>query len=126
LAKRDQQELSEAAKERITQVVRSLADDRVERGVDLNRPMLCDSCGLEKQPAGSALYGAYKLCNDCLLDFTMALASGEVDNVADFMTRRTDDTGVPPSDLADQRGRSPLPFNSLHPREKLMPSNEPC
>jgi hypothetical protein len=104
--------------------VRSLADDRVERGVDLSRPMHCDSCGLDKPPAGSAVYGSYKLCNDCLLDFTLQLASGKVDNVVDFMTRRDDN--LPPSDLESPRDRRAISLQSLSGRDKLMPSNEPC
>lgn len=127
LAKRDRHELTEEAVERITSVVRSLAEDRVERGIDLNRPMGCDSCGLEKPAAGSALYGAYKLCNDCLLDFTLDLASGKVENVADFMTRRTEAPPAPPTpDTAPEAERRSVPLNPLAGRDKLMPSNEPC
>ena len=92
--------------------------------------MNCDSCDLEKQSAGSALYGTYKLCNDCLLDFTLSLASGRAESVTDFMTKRTESPGSlpPPSDLADQRDRaSPYLARNPHPgTDKLMPSNEPC
>jgi hypothetical protein len=126
LAKRDQQELSEQALERITRVVRSLADDRVERGVELSRPMHCDSCDQEKPSAGSSLYGVYKLCNDCLLDFTVALASGKVDTVADFMTRQIDDPGsMPPSDVSSRRDRPAVSLNQLPGRDKLLPRHEP-
>ncbi len=123
MAKRETQELSQDAVARITRVVRSLADDRVDRGIDLNRPMHCDSCGQEKSPAGAAIYGAYRLCNDCLLDFTLALASNDVANVADFMTRKTDDGSMPP-DLEGRRERGALPVNQFQGRDKLMPSNE--
>jgi hypothetical protein len=127
LPKREQQELSEQSTERITRVVRSLADDRVERGVELNRPMHCDSCDQEKASAGSSLYGVYKLCNDCLLDFTLALASGKVDSVSDFMTRQIDEPGsLPPSDVASRRDRSAASLNPLPGRDKLLPRNEPC
>jgi hypothetical protein len=127
LAKRQPQELTELATERITRVVRSLADDRVERGVDLSRPMSCDSCDREKPSAGSALFGAYKFCNDCLLDFTLALASGAVDNAAEFMTRRSDgDEGLAGSDLSGQPERSVLSFGPIPGRDKLVPRNEPC
>lgn len=125
MVKREQQDLSEQAIDRITRVVRSLAEDRVERGVDLNRPMHCDSCDLDKPPAGSAMYGSYKLCNDCLLDFTLRLASGAVDNVAEFMTKQ-DDNAPPSSDLESHRDRRAVPLHSLPGRDKLMPSNEPC
>jgi hypothetical protein len=124
LAKRDQQELTEQARDRIVRVIRSLADDHVERGVDLARPFRCDSCGLEKSPAGSALYGSYHLCNDCLLDFTLQLASGRVDSVAEFMTKRDDE--LPPSDLDSHRDRRAVSLPPLQGRDKLMPSNEPC
>lgn len=86
--------------------------------------MHCDSCGLDKPPEGSALYGTYKLCNDCLLDFTLQLASGKVDNVADFMTKRDDE--LPPSDLESRLDRRAVSLQPLQGRDKLMPSNEPC
>ncbi len=123
MAKREPQELSADAVTRITRLVRSLADDRVDRGVDVNRPMQCDSCGQEKNAAGSAVYGAYKLCNDCLLDFTLALAGNGVANVADFMTRNTDDETPPPT-LSEHRERPQLSLTQLQGRDKLMPSNE--
>lgn len=127
MAKRQTQELSALATDRITKVVRSLADDRVERGVDLARPMHCDSCDREKPSAGSALYGAYKFCNDCLLDFTIALASGSIGNAAEYMTRRSDDDGgPPPADLTSQYERHSVTVNPLQGRDKLMPRNEPC
>lgn len=95
----------------------------MERGIDLNRKMHCDSCDLEREPFGGTMYGAYQLCNDCFLDFTLKLASGEIDNVADFMTTRDD--SPPPSDLENRRDRSSasMPFPG---RDKLMPRNEPC
>ncbi|GAC1323242.1 MAG: hypothetical protein NVSMB22_10760 [Chloroflexota bacterium] len=126
MAKREQQELSQDALTRIQSVIRSLQEDRVERGVELGSPMRCDSCMQEKPAAGSAMYGTYKLCNDCLLDFTVALASGRVGNVADFMMRRTEDGEArPPSDLTEHRERSSAQYSRLAP-DKLMPSNEPC
>ncbi len=128
LAKREPTELSEESRGRIVRVVRSMADDRVERGVELNRAMHCHSCDQEKTAAGSALYGAYRLCNDCFLEFTLALASGNVESVAEFMTRTPDGTGaLPPSDLGGGRDRQSIQqLNPLSGRDKLMPSNEPC
>ncbi|MGH2443226.1 MAG: hypothetical protein ACRDFX_08690 [Chloroflexota bacterium] len=127
MTERQHQELSAMASERITKVVRSLADDQVERGVDLSRPLHCDSCDIEKPSAGSALYGAYKFCNDCLLDFTLALAAGGVDNAADYMTRRDPEGQLPPSELTGLHERPTTGFaNPLHGRDKLMPRNEPC
>lgn len=124
MAKRDQQELSQEAVTRITRVIHSLAEDRVERGIELSRPMHCDSCDQEKTSAGSALYGAYKLCNDCLLDFTLALASGRVENVADFMTKKIEGPdALPPSDLTGLRDRPAVTRNPLQAHDKLMPSN---
>jgi hypothetical protein len=128
LAKREPIELSEESRGRIVRVVRSMAEDRVERGVELNRAMHCHSCDQEKPAAGSALYGAYRLCNDCFLEFTLALASGTVDTVAEFMTRTPDGNGsLPPGDLGGGRERQPIQqLNPLSGRDKLMPSNEPC
>lgn len=89
--------------------------------------MRCDSCDQDKPSAGSALYGVYKLCNDCLLDFTLALASGEVNSVADFMTRNADGSPLLPPDSGGHLERSAsLSRNPLQPRDKLRPSNEPC
>ncbi len=127
LAKRQQLELSPLATERITRVVRSMAEDQVERGVELGHPMHCDSCDLDKAPGGAALYGAYKFCNDCLLDFTLAIASGAVGNAAEYMTRQSDDEHLtPPSDLETHRERHVVSLNPLQGRDKLMPRNEPC
>jgi len=73
------------------------------------------------------MYGAYKLCNDCLLDFTVALASGRVASVVEFMTRTSDGPdSAPPPDLSEQHERSSVKYNARLSRDKLMPSNEPC
>lgn len=120
----DRGELSPQAEQRIIDVIHSLIDDQVDRGVDLNRPMRCDSCEQDKNPRGSTQYGSYTLCNDCLLEFTILLASGEIENVAQYMTRRPDDP--------DNSGPSPeqLDTRSVHSlstrTEKLTPSTEPC
>ncbi len=100
----------------------------MDRGVELNRAMHCDSCDRERAAAGSALYGAYKLCNDCFLEFTFSLANGTVDSVVEFMTRPVDTSGhLPPGDLGGERDRQSISqVNSLSVRDKLMPSNEPC
>lgn len=127
MAQPDRAELSDEAEQRITEAVRGLAADRVDRGVDINRPMRCDSCDVEKSPYGSSQYGTYALCNDCLLEFTLLLARGEVDNVAEYMTKRPEDDDGPlhinsaPSTVEQSSLRS-LPKRA----EKLMPSNEPC
>lgn len=84
--------------------------------------MACDSCGAEKPPQGASVYGSYKLCNDCLLDFTLRLASGDVDTVADFMTSRVE--GTPPDAVTGDR--STMPFTAFPARDTLRPSNEPC
>jgi len=125
----DRGELTPEAQERITSVVKSLAEDRVDRGVDLSRPMHCDSCDVEKSPLGSSQYGAYALCNDCLLEFTLALAKGGVENVAEYMTRRPD--GDPPDQLPANTDSTLDVRSSRQPSlprrgDKLMPSNEPC
>ena len=121
MAQGDRSELSPEAEQRITEVIRSLADDKVERGVDVTRPMRCDSCDVEKSPFGSSQYGAYALCNDCLLEFTILLARGEIDSVAEYMTKRPDD-GPP---LLDPRPANESSGIRAVPRQKLMPSNEP-
>lgn len=125
MARKPQFDLPESAITRITENVRSMTDDRVERGIDLSKAMECDSCASNKSAAGSSLYGAYKLCNDCLLEFTLALASGRVDTVVDFMTQRIDGPDGP-SGLDDGMNRQVSSRPSVAPRDKLMPSNEPA
>jgi hypothetical protein len=34
---------------------------------------------------GSARYGRYRLCNDCALEYDLALAEGKVKNIEDFI-----------------------------------------
>jgi hypothetical protein len=125
LAKKNQLDLNDSTIERITLNVHSMVDDRVERGIDLTRSMRCDSCGEEKPAAGSSLYGAYKLCNDCLLDLTIAIASGRVETVVDFMTNQVEGEAPPPASLAEERDRQTIARSALHSRDKLLPSNEP-
>lgn len=126
MAQSDPNALSPSAEQRITDVVRGLIDDHVDRGVDLSRPMHCDSCDLEKSPLGSSQYGAYALCNDCLLEFTLMLARGDVENVAEYMTKRPDEeSGLimpPPTHFETHTSHQVLPKRG----EKLMPSNEPA
>ena len=124
MARKPQVELPESTVERITVNIRSMVDDRVDRGVDLMRSMHCDSCGEEKYSKGSTIYGAYKLCNDCLLEVTLAFASGQIETVVDFMTHRIDGPDLPI--LEDERERSSVTRNALHGRDKFMPSNEPA
>jgi hypothetical protein len=127
LAKSEQTELTPEAEERITRIVRSLGDDRVDRGVDLSRPMHCSSCDEEKSPLGATQYGIYQLCNDCLLDFTLALARGDIENVAQYMTKRPDvepgsEPPQSPSAAPTRSGTMPQFTRS----DKLVPRNEPC
>lgn len=84
--------------------------------------MRCDSCELEKSAHGSSQYGAYSLCNDCLLEFTLLLARAEVDNVAEYMTKRPDEPVYLESaaERAEPSAVRPAPKRT----EKLMPSNE--
>jgi hypothetical protein len=124
LARKQQQELSESTVERITLNVRSMREDRIERGVELSRPMHCDSCGLDKPSGGSSLYGDYRLCNDCLLDLTLELASGRADTVIDFMTQHVDGPSAE-AQLVDDLDRSTM-RGTFHGRDKLRPSNEPA
>ena len=126
MAKHETTELTEQAVERITASIRSLIEDKVDRGIDLGRPVHCDSCDQDRPPNGAVVYGAYKLCNDCLLDFTLQLASGRATSVAEYMTRRPEDGGAMPSQLTEPHDLSSFSRPAIQPRDKLMPSNEPC
>lgn len=121
MATNDQQELSQEARDRITRSVRSLAEDRVERGLDVHRQFRCDNCGEMKEGAGASVYGAYKLCNDCLLDFSLRLAENKVGTIDDYMRRESD--GTPP-DFSPARDRPSVP--GTIPARGVLSSNEPC
>jgi hypothetical protein len=123
----DRSDLSPEAEERIAGVIRSLVDDHVDRGVDLGRPFHCDSCDREQSPLGATQYGAYALCNDCLLEFTLSLARGEIENVAEYMTKRPDESGSgPPAEPATTSSTRSVTNHMTARGDKLMPSNEPC
>lgn len=125
MAASERADLSPLAEQRIVDVVRSLMDDQVDRGVELGRPMHCDSCDSDKSPMGSTQYGAYALCNDCLLEFTLLLARGDIENVAEYMTKRPESTDSPPASPPERMESRPV--RSVSKRgEKLLPSNEPC
>jgi len=50
-----------------------------------------------------------------------------VSNVADYMTRKSEEPGgLPPSDWSEHRERSSAQYNARMSPDKLMPSNEPC
>jgi hypothetical protein len=124
LKRTDRIDLTPEAEQRITSVVRGLVHDKVERGIDLNRPMRCDSCNAEKSPYGSSQYGQYALCNDCLLEFTILLARGVIDSVDDYMISRPDESlrAENTSPLTNEPVAAPsLPRR----REKFVPRSEP-
>jgi hypothetical protein len=130
MALTDRSDLSPQAVERISSVIRGLTEDNVDRGIDLTRPMRCDSCDCERSPAGASQYGAYALCNECLLEFTLALAKGDIENVAEYMTKRPETSATDSYDDVEHSSavydtrpvRAPFGARS----EKLRPSNEPC
>lgn len=95
----------------------------MERGVDIARPFRCDNCGEVKSGAGSAKYGEYKLCNDCLLDFTVALATNRTSGISEYMRRDTGDA-LPPTDWNEGRVQTNVP-GPVANREQLLPRNEP-
>ena len=50
----------------------------------------CSSCARNMPLAGSILYSKYRLCNDCVLMYELALKLGKVKNIDEFIEQTGD------------------------------------
>lgn len=50
----------------------------------------CSACASEKCLAGSIQYSSYRLCNDCVLMYEIALKLGKVKDINEFMQKTED------------------------------------
>ena len=77
--------------EEMQKVVEQMRLDDIEEDPDIIHEMfICDCCGAEKCLAGSIQYGNYRLCNDCVLMYELALKLEKVQNIEEFMQKTED------------------------------------
>lgn len=50
----------------------------------------CSACAKSKPLAGSIQYSKYRLCNDCVLLYELALKLNKVKNIEEFMEKTED------------------------------------
>ena len=83
---------SEAIIKDMQAVVNQMKLDDIEENPDSEFEMFdCSSCAKESMLAGSIQYSKYRLCNDCVLLFELALKLGKVQNIEEYM-EKTEDT----------------------------------
>ena len=69
----------------LTEAIRSMVQDDVERGVSQKETFDCQRCGMSKRVAGSKDYGHIRLCNDCVLVYARRCFSQTDLQVDDFL-----------------------------------------
>jgi len=85
-------------KEKTLEVVKSLQEtveqmriDDLEESPELAlETFQCYCCGLEKEKAGSMIYGEYLLCNDCVLIAETSFALGKISNIEELINSMED------------------------------------
>ena len=72
-------------------VINQMKLDDIEDNPDSEFEMFnCSACAEEKMLAGSIQYSKYRLCNDCVLLYELALKLGKVQNIEEFMAKTED------------------------------------
>lgn len=91
---------------------RRLVTNDIERGVPSSSRAYCDACQQPRPASGSAQHGRYALCNDCVLEFGIAGASGAAVSAGQFVRDKVfGDTlayGMPPLPSAKTHGSPAL------------------
>ena len=73
-------------------VVQQMKLDDIEDNPDSEFEMFdCSACAKTAPLAGSIQYSKYRLCNDCVLLYEIALKLGKVKNIEEFI-QKTEDT----------------------------------
>lgn len=73
-------------------VIYQMKLDDIEENPDSEYELFdCSACARQKPLAGSIQYSKYRLCNDCVLLYELALKLKKVNNIEDFM-KSTEDT----------------------------------
>lgn len=65
-------------------------DDIEENPACENEYFTCDACGETKSLAGSVQYGAYRLCNDCVLLAEVGFELGQIKDIEELINAMED------------------------------------
>ena len=72
-------------------VVEQMRLDDIEENPDSeNEYFTCHACGAEKPLAGSVQYGAYRLCNDCVLLAEVGFELGQIKQIEELIDAMED------------------------------------
>ena len=72
-------------------VIYQMKLDDIEENPDSEFTMFdCSACAKSMPLAGSIQYSKYRLCNDCVLMYELALKLGKVKNIDEFMEKTED------------------------------------
>ena len=72
-------------------VIYQMKLDDIEENPDSEFEMFtCSACAKDALLAGSIQYSKYRLCNDCVLMFEVAMKLGKVKNIDEFMSKTED------------------------------------
>ncbi len=72
-------------------VVEQMRLDDIEENPDCeNEYFTCDACGRTKSLAGSVQYGAYRLCNDCVLLAEVGFELGQIKDIEELINAMED------------------------------------
>ena len=72
-------------------VVEQMRLDDIEENPDSEfEYFTCHACGEEKSLAGSVQYGAYRLCNDCVLLAEVGFELGQIKDIDDLINAMED------------------------------------
>ena len=73
------------------EVIYQMKIDDIEENPDSEFEMFdCSACAKEKPLAGSIQYSKYRLCNDCVLLYELALKLGKVQNIDEVLLKTED------------------------------------
>ena len=73
-------------------VIHQMKLDDIEENPESEFEMFnCCACAKEAPLAGSIQYSKYRLCNDCVLMYELALKLGKIQNIEEFIAK-TEDT----------------------------------
>lgn len=72
-------------------VIHQMKIDDIEENPESEQEFFnCSACANEKMLAGSIQYSKYRLCNDCVLLYELALKLGKVQNIEEFILKTED------------------------------------
>lgn len=73
------------------QVIYQMKLDDIEENPESEFELFdCSACAKSKPLAGSIQYSKYRLCNDCVLLYELALKLNKVKNIEEFMEKTED------------------------------------